>query len=130
VLPDTGLAETHSPLREELAERVGPGALGLGVDDAGRVMGVQGRDARSAATGDAAVGDSAVRVLEPLHLGVVDVDRDPRRHHDRLTIDEDVQMRVRVMDQELLALRLQSGCDRSSEGIVRGAPEDAGIGIG
>jgi hypothetical protein len=39
-------------------------------------------------------------------------------------------MCVGVMDQELLALRLQSGCDCSSEGIRRSGPEDGGIRIG
>jgi hypothetical protein len=93
-------------------------------------MGVKGRDAGLAASRDAAVGDRAVRVLGPLHLGVVDVDPDCRRHRDRLAIDEDVQMRVDVMDQELLALGLQPGCECPFEGIRRGGPEDGRIHIG
>src|SRR5215213_6256557 len=100
VLPNTGLAELDAPLREELAEGVGLGALRFGVDDTRHVMGVEGRDAGLAASRDAAVGGRTVSVLEPLHLGVVDVDPDRRGHRDRLAIDEDIQMRMDVMAQE------------------------------
>src|SRR4051795_1810244 len=42
VPPDARIAETHAPLGEELAERVGLGGRRLGMEDAGPVVGVEG----------------------------------------------------------------------------------------
>src|SRR5687768_18443149 len=85
-------------------------------------MSVERRDARLATPLDAAISDRTVRILEPLNLGVVNVDPDSRWHRDRLAIDEDVQMRMHVVDQNLLPLGLQSGCDRPLERTLRRRP--------
>ena len=92
-------------------------------------MCVERRYARLAAACDAAVGDRTIRFRGLLHIGVVDVDTDSRRHCDRLAVEEHVEMRVDVISQEFLRLGLQSGYDCPLERIGRGGPEDCRIGI-
>jgi hypothetical protein len=113
-LPDAGLAQLDAPLNEELTEGVWRGICGLGVEDAARIVGVEGRDARLVAHLDAAV---RTHVVEIRDLRVLDVDPDPRGHDDRLAVDEDVQVGVDVVDPILLGSRLETGLDRALERV-------------
>ena len=106
VAADAVVGQPDGPLGEELAELVRRGCLRLGVQEAGRVMRVQRRDARLVALlRQACADDEAVRPRVGLHGRVVDGDPDPGRDEHRPAVDEHVEVRVHVVLEELGLLR-------------------------
>ena len=93
------------------------------MEDAGVVVCVQRRDARLRAQLDAPVRLRAVRsIAEGLDAGILDVDSDPCRYDHTLAVHEDVEMRVDVMRESLLALRLQPRGNGEAQRVFRGSP--------
>ena len=93
------------------------------MEDAGPVVRVQRRDARLRAQLDAPVRLRAVRgIAEGLDVGILDVDSDPCRYDHTLAVHEDVEMRVDVMRESLLALRLQPRGNGEAQRVFRGSP--------
>jgi hypothetical protein len=76
---------------------------------------------------DAAIRHRAIGLVEPAHLGVLDVDPDRRGDLDRLAVEEDVEVGMDVIDQELLGRGLQAGSERALERVRRRGPEEPGL---
>src|SRR5204863_6533618 len=106
----------------ELAKAVRNARGGLGVQDAGVVVGVERRDAGLGTAADSSVRLRAAGQLERPDARVVDVDPDPGRDADLLAVHEDVEMRVHVMDERLTPLRLQAGGDGAAHRVGGRSP--------
>ena len=61
-------------------------------------------------------------IAEGLDVGILDVDSDPCRYDHTLAVHEDVEMRVDVMRESLLALRLQPRGNGEAQRVFGGSP--------
>ena len=123
VAADAVVRQPDGPLGEELAELVRRRCLRLGVQEAGRVMRVQRRDARLVALlRQACADDEAVRPRVGLHGRVVEVDPDPGRDEHRPAVDEHVEVRVHVVLEELGLLRDEARLARQPHRVLGRGP--------
>src|SRR5205807_6598563 len=115
------------PLREELAEAVELVLPRLGVEHTVVEVRVQRRDAGLCARrADSAVPERAVGQSVSLDCRRVRLDPDPRRHANLPALDEEIQVRMHVEEDELVRLGRQAGLARERHRIRRRWPRWSG----
>src|SRR5205823_6261067 len=127
VAADTVRREAHAPLGEELTEVDLALPVVLDVQDAGPVVGVQGRDARSRARRRGGADDRPALGEEVPDLRIA-ADTDPGRDRHGVPVDEDVQVGVDMEEQLLLLEAGEAGGGHALHDVVGRRPwRGAGI---